>query len=301
MAKKKEMKICSCCGENKVISEFYKSNSVMFKNDNKLPICKSCMIEIYEDNFQYYRNEEKALYKTLFSLDIIYDIKLAKKCIIDTFNTDKNLLKHYMSKVNLLQNRDLTAKSSPKVNIWDVTDEEIDDFEIEDLNIDTFLVTREMTKRWGEGRNVTDYIFLEEEYTIMCNTYGNKNPYSLSSYEQIALYKLFLKKEWEKPNPNPKTINEINNSISKIAGDCQMKDSQIDNNEDETARFSKFIEMVENKEPILNDPLYEDVDGIRKTIKEDYVRPMARALDLDDSGKELKRINRKIEDDLNDD
>jgi hypothetical protein len=53
------------------MSEFYKSQSPMFKADGKCPLCKQCMIEVYEENLQYYKNEEKALYKTLYSLDYV--------------------------------------------------------------------------------------------------------------------------------------------------------------------------------------------------------------------------------------
>ena len=54
-------------------------------------------MKIYEDNLQYYKNEEKALYKTLFTLDIYFDLKLCKRALIDTYNTDKHILKSYMS------------------------------------------------------------------------------------------------------------------------------------------------------------------------------------------------------------
>ena len=48
MAKKVPMKVCTCCGEEKALSEYYKSQSPMFKADGKAPICKDCMVAIYE-------------------------------------------------------------------------------------------------------------------------------------------------------------------------------------------------------------------------------------------------------------
>lgn len=290
------MKKCSCCGNEKEIKEFYKSQSLINKADGRLSICKSCVMEIYEENFQFYKDIEKSLYKTLFNLDIYYDVKLAKRCLIDTYNTDKHILKAYLSSINLVQYRGLSSKDSSFFNLWD--GEKSDTFELEDLTVDEpILISKEMIIKWGEGRLNEDYVFLQNEYENMCATYGNKNPYSLSSYEQIALYRLQLRKEWMKPNPNSKVINEINASISKIAGDCKMKELQIDSSEDDTLRFSKFIEMIEFKEPILNDPLYDDVDGIRKVIKEDYIKPLAQALDLDTSGKKIKRKRRSDDND----
>ena len=78
----KRMKRCNCCGEEKDLNEFYKSQSPMYKADNKLPICKNCMLNIYEENLQYYKDMEKALYKTLFSLDIYFDLKFPLKQIL---------------------------------------------------------------------------------------------------------------------------------------------------------------------------------------------------------------------------
>lgn len=303
MAKKVEkLKICTRCGKELSLTEFYKSQSKLYKAKGKLPICKCCVEDTYNENLQKYKSEEKALYQTLYNLDVYYDIKLCKRCLIDTYGTDKNIVRAYFSNINLIQYRDKTSKDSPPMpSLWNIDEDEFETYKLEDVDIEKpVLITKDIMTRWGEGRSNEDYMYLQNEYENMKATYGNKNPYSTSSYEQIALYRLQLRKEWMKPNPNSKVINEINASISKIAGDCKMKDVQIDNNEDDTLRFSKFIEMVEFKEPILNDPLYDDVDGIRKVIKNDYIKPLAQALDLDTSGKKIKRKNKK-EDDTNDD
>ena len=278
----KEMQKCTCCGQELLSTEFYRSQSSMYKATRRLPICKQCVLDVYEDNFQYYKDPEQALYKTLFSLDIYWDVKLSKKCLIDTYDTDKHILKAYMSSINLKTYRDKTSRDSEAFNIWDVNQEKFDTYKLEEMEIDEpILISKEMVLKWGTGRANEDYIFLQNEYENMCATYGNKNPYSLSSYEQIALYRLQLRKEWAKDNPNSKIINDINTSISKIAGDCKMKELQIDSSEDDTLRFSKFIEMIEYKEPIPKNPKYDDVDGIRKVIKEDYIKPLAQALDLE--------------------
>lgn len=296
---KVEKKICICCGVEKRLDEFYKSYSPMFKVDGKLPICKDCVLDIYEENLQYYKSVEKALYKTLFSLDVYYDLKLAKKSIIDTYDTDKHVLKTYMSKINLSQNQGKTAKDSPHMNIQeDIPSDDISNYEIEDLELDPTLITKEMLMRWNEGREVSEYMFLENEYNTMCNTFGDRNPYSLSVYIQIALNRLYLREEWMKPNPDTKRIKDINESISKLAGDCKMKEQQIDNSEDDNMCFGTLIGQVETKEPIFNNPLFDDVDFIGKTFRDDFRHPFAQAMDIDDSGKKLVRKNKR--DDEND-
>lgn len=298
MAKKKEVKKCNCCGEEKEMKEFYSSQSPMFKADKKLPICKQCVMDVYEDNFSYYKNEEQALYKTLFSLDIYFDLKLSKRCLIDTYNTNKHILKAYMSSIHLANYKGKTARNSEAFNIWDIPQEKMDTFVLEELVPDEpILISKELVNKWGTNRPNEDYLFLQNEFENMCATYGNKNVYSLSSYEQIALYRLQLRKEWMKDSPNSKVINDINASISKIAGDCKMKEAQVDNNEDDSLRFSKFIEMIEETEPIPKEEKFDDYDNIHKVWLEDFVKPFAIAQGIESNEEylEMKRQGKIIE------
>lgn len=290
MAKAKRVKKCTCCGEEKEYSCFYKSQSSMYKHDEKCPICKDCCQKIYDENLSFYKSEEKALYRTLFSLDYYFDPKLSKRCLIDIFNTDKNLLRTYMSSINLVQYRGKTSKDSPPMpSLWDIPEEEFQSYKLEDVRMkEPILITKEIINRWGENRSNEDYLFLQEEYENMCATYGNKNFYSLGSYQQIALYKLQLRKEWMKSNPNSKVINDINASISKIAGDCKMKEAQVDNSDEDNMRFSKFIEMIEETEPIPKDEKFDDYDDIHKVWLEDFVKPFAIAQGLESNEHYLK-------------
>ena len=293
----KETKKCTCCGQELALTEFYRSQSPMYKTDKKVPICKACMLDIYEDNFQYYKDAEKALYKTLFSLDIYFDLKLSKRCLIDTYNTDKHILKTYMSSINLKTYKDKTARDSEAFNIWDIPQDKLETFKLEEMEIDEpIIISKELVLKWGTGRPNEDYIFLQSEYDNMCATYGNKNVYSLSSYEQIALYRLQLRKEWMKESPNSKVINDINASISKIAGDCKMKEAQVDNSDEDNMRFSKFIEMIEETEPVPKEEKYDDYDDIHKIWLEDFVKPFAIAQGLESNEEylEMKRQGRII-------
>ena len=94
-----------------------------------------------------------------------------------------------------------------------------------------------------------------------------------------------------KDNVNPKIINEINASISKIAGDCKMKEAQIDDSEDDNLRFSKFIEMREEYEPIPKEEKYDDYDNIHKVWLEDFVKPFAIAQGLESNSDYLEMKN----------
>lgn len=291
MAKKPTL-TCLCCGKELPLESFYKSQSPMFKATGKCPICKSCMLDIYEENLQFYKDADLALYKTLYSLDYVYDLKLAKRAMIDCYNTDKHLLKTVMSNINLIQFKNKTAKDSPPKNLWDIPDEDFEKFELEDLELpEPILISKEMLQRWGEGRPNEDYLFLQSKYETMCNTYDDRNPSSIWTYEQIALNFLDIKKEREKNNPNFTKIKTLQETNSKLMGDCKMKIAQIDNTEDESICFGTFIKQIEDYEPILTDERYNDYDNIYNSWKEDFREPFAQAMKLD--VKSLKRKKNK--------
>lgn len=292
MAKQsKRLKKCTRCGEEKEFGSFYKSQSPLYKVDQKCPICKDCMIEIYEENLQFYKNEEVALYKTLYSLDYICDIKLIKRAMIDCYNTDKHILKVYASSMNLVQYKGKTAKdSSPMPSLWNIPEEDFQSYEIEDINIKTpVLITKEIIQRWGEGRSNEDYLYLEDMYDTMIKTYDTTNPISVETYKQIVLNYLDVKKLREGKNPDNKKIGEILKINSMLQADCRIKDVQASNDED-NMYWSKFIEDIEWTEPIPKpEKEFQDVDGIKKYIKKWFVEPFAKSRRLKENNKGEER------------
>ena len=283
MAKKPiRLKICECCGEDLPFDSFYKSQSSMHKATGKLPICKECMQKIFDENFNVYKDLEKALYKTLYSLDIYFCLKLCKRCLIDVYNTDKSILKAYMSSINLVQYKNKTSKdSSPMPSLWDIPPEEFETYKLEDVGIkEPILITKDIVIRWGEGRSNNDYIYLEDMYNTMIKTYDTSNPMSVETYKQIVLNYLDVKKLREAKNPDNKKIGEILRINSMLQADCRIKDVQASGDED-NMYWSKFIEDIEWTEPIPKpEKEFLDVDGIKKYIKKWFVEPFAKSRKL---------------------
>lgn len=280
MAKKIERTLmCLCCGENLPYNSFYKSQSPMFKATGKCPICKDCMLKIYEENLQIYKNEEVALYKTLYNLDYVYDVKLAKRALIDTYNTDKHILKSVMSSINLVQFKDKISKDSPPMpGLWNIPEDEFQTYELENIDIkEPILITKDIITRWGENRSNEDYLYLEDMYNTMLKTYDTSNPMSVETYKQIVLNYLDVKKLREAKNPDNKKIGEILKINSMLQADCRIKDVQASNDED-NMYWSKFIEEIEWTEPIPKpEKEFADVDGIKKYIKKWFVEPFAKS------------------------
>ena len=66
MARKIEKKICTCCGKELQLKEFYKSASAMY--DGKLPICKNCLADRFNQLLANYEGKINLGYNKYVSM-----------------------------------------------------------------------------------------------------------------------------------------------------------------------------------------------------------------------------------------
>lgn len=94
---------CTCCGSQKGISNFYLSFSEIFDFTKKLPICKDCIIKIYDKYIEKYKDERKAVYRMCQLLNIYYDDKIFEGAKTQAENKKSNLIQTYIQKSNSLK------------------------------------------------------------------------------------------------------------------------------------------------------------------------------------------------------
>ncbi len=124
---------------------------------------------------------------------------------------------------------------------------------------------RELQLRWGAGLDMSDYEFLEEEYSDWAKEYncGSKNLKTL--VEEICQHKLIIRKK--RANGDP-TKDDVKN-LQDLMGSGNLKPYQETGAAAaEQSTFGNFIKHIENDEPIP-EPTEEfrDVDGIRKYMR----------------------------------
>jgi hypothetical protein len=159
MASTKRSKICQVCSVKKPMAKFYNSNS-KFCPDGKMNICKDClknMIDVNDDN---------TVISVLRQIDKPWVPEVWQKAK----ESNNNPLGEYIKMMNSLpQYRDLT---------WEDTDTNVKSSQpattpvvvgtIPELN---FTVTPEMIKRWGTGYTPEEYMYLENMWEEMHNSY----------------------------------------------------------------------------------------------------------------------------------
>lgn len=287
MAKKKETTYtCLSCGYDLFETEYAKSASVLNKQRGRLPYCKGCCGDFYDRLLVELQDEMKALYKFCMQLDIYFDKDLANTLLANPTKMNTNLGLRYINKMGLVQYRNKTfADTKAFVNVFPISEEELEEImyinaernkeEIKKKQKD--MVTEEMITRWGIGYEPDEYLFLEERFQVMLNSYDNSNPASIWDYQEMCINYLELRKN----RGNPTAQKNYQEMIDKLQKGCKMKISQLDNTEDETASFGRFIDRIEMYEPCEKKlSFFDDIDGIRKYIKKWFVLPFARELEI---------------------
>jgi hypothetical protein len=278
MAKKKKKTevdklLCTRCDKvtiNK--SNAYVSYS-FFAVDGRMPICKSCAIDIYLKYYNKLKDERLAIFYTCRKLDVpfIEDIYQAavsnRQTYIDKNLDDKDyrpepLFRYYMSRIysgmakpfgdpktfdDGSQFTDINGK------ILDKDDLKKNEIEINETKI------KELVQKWGHNSSmrVEDYMYLESQYDEMVESYGEPKDYSSKMYfKDIAMTALDIKKMRESGGSIEKLIKMRN----KLIDDAKI--TPIDpNSKDKTPPLGVVTKMIENNKPITTQSSkYKDVD-----------------------------------------
>lgn len=101
----KETLICTCCGKEKAIANgFYKSNSILFKNKERIPICKDCIWTMYDEFMEESEDDEQlSLYRLCRLLDIPYLETPFQSACDEAAKQGGNTFKLYMKNINSLK------------------------------------------------------------------------------------------------------------------------------------------------------------------------------------------------------
>ena len=203
--KQKGEKVCNFCHEKKKLTDFYISKSPLFSVDERVPICKDCVISasLNEDG----TINDIELNKILKKIDRPYYKDLIESAISGFKNEHsyveddkvqyygKEILQRYFRLIAMRQDRDKSYEDSEKDNFIhptsntpkstkekiakkyaDITDNRISttnkkDEEIINSDEADFEVTQDMIDMFGEGYTRAEYKKMVKKYNDMTKTY----------------------------------------------------------------------------------------------------------------------------------
>ena len=128
---------CICCGKTKASTNFYLSNSRLYRNntnqDSKpmYPWCKDCMLE----EFDRYAKTSSSYKETFLHTCVKFDIPLDEGMITGSIENKKtHPFKNYMRQVNSLGGQNNSGDAFKIPSIWITTEGNRD-------NIKSFITT----------------------------------------------------------------------------------------------------------------------------------------------------------------
>lgn len=257
-------KICCKCNASKPIKEgYYMASDDLIYSDGRLPICKTCLVELVDMN----------------DVDSVVEVlrKIDKPFILSEYEsslTYNNPFGEYMRRMAMRQNRSFTYMDS---EFSKELSEYIPKSEIEIVGDSDLIETdvAQLQAKWGKF-DKEEYIFLENFYREYSNNYATDTPVQVNLYKNIA--KVQLQAEKELQAGSIKTYKDLMDLSSKLHNDGNIKPIQSTGMNDDKglSTYGLWIKEIEKEEPceyFEDKPLYEDYDKLKKYWENWFVRP----------------------------
>jgi hypothetical protein len=257
---------CRKCTQIKKFVNFYEATSFLDTN-GKMSICKDCCNDIYNYFYKQYNYIEKALYETCRILDVSYSIEAMNSTLSHIEKLKQNNNKHdkvfgyYKSKISSMTKingrADLSFANSD--NFENNNSSNKTDIEFKDEN---FIITSDIVKFWGKGKETWEYEFLDEEmYKIKssfeCPDYGME-----MLMRDICFINLDIEKNRQGISKND--VDKLMKTRGTLMNDAKMKPIQASGAEaNEQVSFGTLIKKLENERPIpqkLGDEMKKYID-----------------------------------------
>ena len=275
MARKIEKKICTCCGKELQLKEFYKSASAMY--DGKLPICKNCLADRYNTLLTTYEGSSIDAFKHLMmNLDEYFDQELYDTCVM---KYGINFIGEYMRLVNGTKERRDKTSLNNNLSTSETRDVALDDGTV---------VSEDLILRWGRSRKKDDYLLLEKRYKQKLEDYPSDKPAEKAIIRSMCLLELDIEDARVKDRKSVPQLEKALADKFKQLGINPSDNSMYD--EQSILMFGTMMETFENEKPIMDkQDLYKDVDGMNYYWYRNLVVPTMKAWEMADGDYSLDR------------
>lgn len=253
----KERYKCTCCGNEKPDTDYYASQSYIYKNTGKLSICKDCVWNyvILSNNENGYSIEK--MKDLLQMIDKPFVQFLLDSSIEEANRDNKNTFKVYMKNLGLKQNRELRWSNSQFENFRIPTSNDNSD-----INGSS---TDDVFKYWGKGYSKWEIDFLEDEMMKLTSSFECPDYGMEMIMRDICFINLDIEKVRQERKANSGTeITKLIKTRSDLMNDANMKPIQSTGAEgNDQITFGTLIKKWENEKPVprpLEDEMKEYID-----------------------------------------
>ena len=269
------LKTCTKCGVEKKDSEFYNTYSDLYKADGKQPICKQCVLELYNELKTRFADDRKAIFLICQKLDCVFKSIYAKAAIEDTGGRFSSPIQSYFAKVN-------SAKTL-KDSMFENSDSEFEIAEVseEDLIEMEYTINKADIDLFGKGYTGDEYQRLNLLYRDYCEEYGADNLTTRKVY--VSLCKTELARDKALENGDLTTFEKLTTLIGKLFADASLRPKELkgENDKDDFS-LGVWIQRWEDSKPIPSvSKEFKDVDGIETYFERCFAKPFRKVLGID--------------------
>lgn len=266
---KDRYKNCSMCGENKRLTDYYKSYSPLDKIDERLRVCKECL----KDNTD--NSNINSVKNTLRQVDKPFNIYLWESAL-----TKPNVIGEYFKLINAKDYRHDTWEHSVFEKEETIEENKLTKIneQHEILSYQEFTLTKEIISKWGSGYSTEEYQCFENKYDKLIRNYGEKT--ALHTEGLLTYIRFRVKEEMATARGDVKEAKEWGQLASKQAIDAKINVSQLSKSDISGGVdvLSQLFEAVETElgiipllPKVLEQP-YDDADMVIWAIINYYRR-----------------------------
>ncbi|MDO4189335.1 MAG: hypothetical protein Q4D29_10135 [Lachnospiraceae bacterium] len=272
---------CPSCGD------FMKADTAFYYDDkyatNRYPICKRCLMKMVEQR-KFDKDEpnetKESVQRVLQMMDRVYDDHFYEECVKGAYDEvkEKNRNSPFSTYITALQ-----SLPNWKGKTWKDSDFGIDDVSIKQKEInENSRILKTAKKRFGNGYNSQDLVWLENEYQDWIKRYPCENKSQEILYKQICFTELNI----DKAQKDGKDTKDLLKSLQDIMTSLQIKPSQSNSNAlTEAKTFGQLIEKWEDEwdggKPIPTpDKDFEDCDHVIRYIDTFFKGHLAKMVGL---------------------
>lgn len=267
---------CCRCGKyySKQATNFPISKSALYAGNNGyLPVCKSCVGELYKYYLRILGSETKAAERVCQKFDYFYSSMLFSP-ILATSNPE-TVMTSYIGRLCVSENK---LKS---YDDYIIENEKMQKDYEESGEADRELEIIENGRRvWGLDLDAKDYIYLDNEFADWNERCAIDGKTRESLVREICVIKLQQNKALL--SGDIETYNKLSTTFQKTLTTAELTPKQeIDAKRASEKPMGVMIQMFENEEPIPEPlPEWKDVDGIHKIIRVFFIGHFCKMLGI---------------------
>lgn len=273
MAKKTQETYHRCCRCGKPLNlktGFNVSSSDLYVGLKRLPICKTCLIEMYDIYEARYHDKKLAVQRICMSFDIYYNDDIFETCKED----EDTLIGNYIKRMNMVQYKGKGFDATLQEGFTFKKESKVKSVVVEEPVFKEATIDKKDIARWGDGLSYADYENLNRHYKFL----KQANPNCDSNQEIFIEDLCYIKMQ------QMKAIREGRaDDYSKMAEQYRRSFSQAglkttrDANETEAFTVGVNIETIEKYTPAeyyKNKSLHKDHDNIGDYMERFCLRPL---------------------------